>query len=84
MSIVGPRPLALPEEVDRFISRGSGGVCACVRGSLACGPSPDATRSTSNAWMRLDISYIENWSLGLDWSIILKTIPHVIAGRGAH
>jgi lipopolysaccharide/colanic/teichoic acid biosynthesis glycosyltransferase len=34
--------------------------------------------------MRLDISYIENWSLQLDWSIILRTIPHVLAGKGAH
>jgi lipopolysaccharide/colanic/teichoic acid biosynthesis glycosyltransferase len=37
-----------------------------------------------NAWMRMDISYIENWSLGLDWSIILRTIPYVLAGKGAH
>ena len=35
-------------------------------------------------WMRLDLEYIDAWSLLLDWSIILRTIPRVLAGRGAH
>jgi lipopolysaccharide/colanic/teichoic acid biosynthesis glycosyltransferase len=34
-------------------------------------------------WMRLDLAYIDRWSLMLDWSIILRTIPHVLSGRGA-
>lgn len=33
--------------------------------------------------VRLDRSYIENWSLGLDIKIILKTIMVVLKGRGA-
>jgi lipopolysaccharide/colanic/teichoic acid biosynthesis glycosyltransferase len=41
-------------------------------------------RLNFDAWMRMDISYIDNWSLKLDWSIILKTIPYVLAGKGAH
>jgi lipopolysaccharide/colanic/teichoic acid biosynthesis glycosyltransferase len=33
--------------------------------------------------MELDLEYIDNWSLGLDWKILLKTIPVVLLGRGA-
>jgi exopolysaccharide biosynthesis polyprenyl glycosylphosphotransferase len=35
-------------------------------------------------WVRLDLQYIDNWSLTLDFKILLKTIPTVILGRGAH
>ena len=35
-------------------------------------------------WMRLDLDYIDRWSLGLDWWIMLKTVPAVILGRGAN
>jgi lipopolysaccharide/colanic/teichoic acid biosynthesis glycosyltransferase len=34
--------------------------------------------------MTLDMRYIDNWSLALDWKIILRTIPQVVIGRGAH
>ncbi|MBV9765758.1 MAG: sugar transferase [Acidobacteriaceae bacterium] len=82
MSIVGPRP-PLPEEVDRYER--------WQRRRLRMRPGLTCLWAVSgrdhidfNAWMRLDISYIENWSLKLDWSIILRTIPHVLAGKGAH
>lgn len=82
MSIVGPRP-PLPEEVDRYER--------WQRRRLRMRPGLTCLWAVSgrdlidfNTWMRLDISYIENWSLQLDWSIILRTIPHVLAGRSAH
>jgi lipopolysaccharide/colanic/teichoic acid biosynthesis glycosyltransferase len=34
--------------------------------------------------VRLDFFYLENWSLMLDVSILVKTIPAVIEGRGAY
>ena len=34
--------------------------------------------------VRLDFYYLENWSIWLDISILLRTIPAVIAGRGAY
>jgi lipopolysaccharide/colanic/teichoic acid biosynthesis glycosyltransferase len=82
MSIVGPRP-PLPAEVDRYerwqrrrLRMRPGLTCLWA----VCGRD----RIDFNTWMRLDISYIENWSLKLDWSIILRSIPYVLAGRGAH
>jgi lipopolysaccharide/colanic/teichoic acid biosynthesis glycosyltransferase len=35
-------------------------------------------------WMRMDMQYIDNWSLALDWKILLQTIPRVVTGRGAN
>ena len=35
-------------------------------------------------WMRMDMQYIDNWSLGLDWKILLGTIPRALMGRGAN
>ena len=34
-------------------------------------------------WMKLDLQYIDNWSLGLDFSIMLRIIPAVLFARGA-
>jgi len=82
MSIVGPRP-PVPEEValyERWQRRR-----LRMRPGLTClWAVMGRDRLNFDAWMRMDISYIENWSLKLDWSIILKTIPHVLAGKGAH
>jgi lipopolysaccharide/colanic/teichoic acid biosynthesis glycosyltransferase len=35
-------------------------------------------------WMRLDLAYIDTWSLRLDWIIMLRTVPYVLSGKGAH
>jgi exopolysaccharide biosynthesis polyprenyl glycosylphosphotransferase len=82
MSIVGPRP-PIPEEVEHYelwqkrrLRMRPGLTCIWA----VCGRD----HIDFNSWMRMDISYIENWSLQLDWSIILRTIPHVLAGKGAH
>ena len=36
------------------------------------------------SWMRKDAEYIDTWSLGLDWKVLLLTIPRVLSGRGAN
>ncbi len=35
-------------------------------------------------WMKLDMEYIDNWSLALDWKILLRTVPQVLSGKGAN
>ena len=35
-------------------------------------------------WVALDLKYIDNWSLALDFKIMLMTIPAVLSGQGAH
>jgi lipopolysaccharide/colanic/teichoic acid biosynthesis glycosyltransferase len=34
-------------------------------------------------WARMDLEYIDSWSLGLDLRLILKTFPAVFRGNGA-
>jgi exopolysaccharide biosynthesis polyprenyl glycosylphosphotransferase len=82
MSLVGPRP-AVPEEVElyqawqrRRLRIRPGLTClwaVCGRDNL-----------DFDTWMKLDMQYIDNWSLELDWKILLRTIPRVLTGRGAH
>ena len=82
MSLVGPRP-AIPEEVEQY-QRWQRRRLRMRPGLTCLWAIAGRDKIDFNAWMRMDISYIENWSLQLDWSIILKTIPQVLAGRGAH
>jgi exopolysaccharide biosynthesis polyprenyl glycosylphosphotransferase len=82
MSIVGPRP-PIPEEVAQYepwqrrrLSMKPGLTCLWqVNGRNQI---VDFAR-----WMELDLQYIDNWSLGLDLKIFLRTIPTVLLGRGA-
>ncbi len=82
MSLVGPRP-AVPEEVEQYqrwqrrrLRMRPGLTCLwAVRGRDAV---------DFETWMKLDMQYIDSWSLILDWKIILRTIPQVLTGRGAH
>jgi len=81
MSFVGPRP-PLPEEVEKY-ERWQRRRLRMQPG-LTCLWALEG-RNTLNfrRWMELDLEYIDNWSMGLDWKILLKTIPIVLLGRGA-
>jgi exopolysaccharide biosynthesis polyprenyl glycosylphosphotransferase len=77
MSLVGPRP-ALPDEVSQFDEdfqrRHS------VRPGVTGLWQVEARHNPSfNAYRRLDLRYIDNWSLALDLSIILVTVPAVFS-----
>jgi exopolysaccharide biosynthesis polyprenyl glycosylphosphotransferase len=82
MSIVGPRPLPL-RDVGKFeeswlLRRFS------VRPGLTCLWQASGRSNTSFAeWIRLDLEYIDRWSLLLDFKILLMTVPAVLKGRGA-
>jgi exopolysaccharide biosynthesis polyprenyl glycosylphosphotransferase len=83
MSLVGPRPLPI-YEVDNF-------ELTAHRRRLSMKPGLTCLWQISgrnivkdfNEWVKLDVQYIDNWSLGLDLSILLRTVPVVLFGKGA-
>jgi lipopolysaccharide/colanic/teichoic acid biosynthesis glycosyltransferase len=82
MSLVGPRP-ALPEEVSQYVRKQRRRLS--MRPGLTCLWVVEGRDTVDfETWMTLDMRYIDNWSLALDWKIILRTIPQVVIGRGAH
>jgi exopolysaccharide biosynthesis polyprenyl glycosylphosphotransferase len=83
MSLVGPRP-PLVTEVNRF-ERWQRRKLS-IRPGITCLWQVNGRSQITNfdEWARLDLEYIDNWSLGLDFKILLRTIPVVLLGRGAH
>ena len=82
MSLVGPRP-AVPSEVEQYQ--------LWQRRRLRMRPGLTCLWAVSGrdkvdfeTWMKLDMQYIDNWSLALDWKILLLTIPRVLTGHGAN
>lgn len=82
MSLVGPRPLSLRDALGleeswqkrRF----------SVRPGMTCLWQISGRSNLSfEQWMKLDLEYIDDWSLLLDGWILLKTIPAVLSSRGA-
>ena len=84
MSLVGPRPLPV-YEVENF-------ELTAHRRRLSMKPgltclwqiSGRNTVKDFSDWVKLDVQYIDNWSLGLDFTILLRTVPLVLGGKGAH
>lgn len=82
MSLVGPRPVFYHELVKyqswqrRKLS---------VKPGLTCLWQINGRNKISdfNDWVKLDLDYIDNWSIWLDIKILFKTIPSVILGKGA-
>ena len=83
MSLVGPRPLPL-YEVAAF-SQMSHRRRLSVKPGITCEWQAGGRNEISSfeEWVELDLHYIDNWSLWLDLSILLKTIPAVLLGKGA-
>ena len=82
MSLVGPRPLSIRDALAmeqlwqkrRF----------SVKPGMTCLWQVSGRSNLSfDQWVALDLEYIDKWSLQLDWMILLKTIPAVVAARGA-
>lgn len=82
MSLVGPRP-AFPHELDgygfwhkRKLSIRPGITCLWqVRGRNKI--------SNFDDWVKMDLEYIDNWSLWLDFKILVRTAWTVLAGTGS-
>jgi exopolysaccharide biosynthesis polyprenyl glycosylphosphotransferase len=82
MSVVGPRP-PLRHEVQLYKR--------WQRRRLSVRPGITCTWQVSgrnqidfHAWMKLDLEYIDTWSFWGDIQIVLRTIPAILFGRGAH
>ncbi len=82
MSLVGPRPLSLrdyglmPEDWQR--RRFS------IRPGLTCyWQVRGRHKTTFLEWMKMDLEYIDNWSLYEDLKVILQTVPELVRGGGA-
>jgi len=82
MSLVGPRP-AVPEEVEQY-KRWQRRRLRMRPGLTCLWTLAGRDRLDFETWMKLDMQYIDSWSLALDWKIIFHTIPRVLTGRGAH
>ena len=81
MSLVGPRP-PIPSEVAQYTWS--------QRRRLSIKPGMTGLWQVSGRnqigfeeWVEMDLAYIDQWSIGLDFIILLKTFKAVVAGRGA-
>ncbi len=82
MSLVGPRP-AIPEEVELYEVWQRRRLR--MRPGLTCIWALNGRDHVDfETWMKMDMQYIDNWSLGLDWQILFRTIPQVVLGKGAN
>jgi lipopolysaccharide/colanic/teichoic acid biosynthesis glycosyltransferase len=83
MSLVGPRPLPVRDFL-KFEKRTQKRRFS-VKPGLTCIWQVNGRHEIGfDDWMDLDLEYIDNWSLGLDLEIILKTLPAVLRGTGAN
>ena len=83
MSLVGPRPLPVDEvkRFDDFAHRRR----LSVKPGLTCLWQVSGRNNVRDFkdWVRLDLEYIDNWSLWLDLKILARTVPVVLLGTGA-
>ena len=81
MSLVGPRP-PVPSEVEQYELAQRRRLS--VRPGLTCLWQINGRSLLGfEDWVRLDLEYIDQWSLLLDFSILVRTVPAVLTTRGA-
>jgi len=82
MSLVGPRPLPLRD--FRLLEDWHRARYLVLPGMTGLWQISGRSGLSFDDLVRLDFTYIENWSVWLDIAIIAKTIPAVVSGRGAY
>jgi len=82
MSLVGPRP-PIPKEVENYDNWQRRRLS--MRPGLTCLWQVNGRSEISDfdEWVKLDLEYIDKWSIWLDFRILFKTIPVVLFGIGA-
>lgn len=81
MSLVGPRA-PLPDEVKEY-TRWQRRRLSVKPGITCLWQVSGRNEIDFHEWMKLDLHYIDNWSLLLDLKILLRTFPVVLIGKGA-
>ena len=83
MSLVGPRPLPIKEveEIKESAHRRR----LSMKPGITCIWQISGRNEITNFddWVKLDLKYIDNWSLSLDLKILIQTIPAVLLNKGA-
>jgi len=82
MSLVGPRP-PLPKETAQY-SEQDWRRLEVLPGMTGLWQVSGRSKLTFRDMVRLDVFYIDNWSLGLDLSLLARTVPAVVLARGAY
>ncbi len=82
MSLVGPRP-PLPEEVATY-SEFEWQRLSVKPGMTCIWQVSGRSDLDFDTWVRMDIQYIEEWTVFDDLSLLVRTVPAVLTGRGAY
>ena len=82
MSLVGSRPLPV-EEIRKLPERWQRRRLSMKPGITCLWQVSGRNTIDFDEWMKLDLEYIDRWSLILDLKILLLTVPAVLFTRGA-
>ncbi len=82
MSLVGPRPMAV-RDVGKFTEAAPMRRFSMRPGLTCLWQVQGRSELSFEEWMRLDLWYIDHWSLDFDFRILLRTVPAVLRGVGA-
>ena len=83
MSLVGPRP-PLPYELECYAPWHHRRVLGAKPGITGLWQVTGRSRTTFNEMVRLDLKYVRQWSIWLDFKILLQTPKAVLMGEGAY
>jgi exopolysaccharide biosynthesis polyprenyl glycosylphosphotransferase len=83
MSLVGPRPLPV-RDIRRIDTQWHKRRLSMKPGVTCLWQVNGRSDVDFERWVRMDLEYIDNWSLGLDLKILISTIPAVLRGSGAY
>ncbi|MFC1523681.1 sugar transferase [Thermodesulfobacteriota bacterium] len=82
MSLVGPRPLPI-RDYKKFEKDWQRRRCSVLPGLTCTWQISGRNEISFEEWMKLDLEYIDNWTLRKDFHILLKTVPVVLIGKGS-
>jgi exopolysaccharide biosynthesis polyprenyl glycosylphosphotransferase len=82
MSLVGPRPLPM-RDVNRFSEASLMRRFSVRPGLTGLWQVSGRSNTTFASWMRLDLEYIDQWTIFLDVKILARTFPAVLKRDGA-